>query len=228
MQIRLSLATNAAQDASGGFEDALRRDALGHGDAHFGDHLLGETFGELGAAAHIDVDRAGEEVIDDVEVIGREASDSVGGEIDGKRGNDRFGWGGGGEGGSGEGASGGAAPDGPLDGALVDDEGSGGEVAETLVALIAEHGDEADRVDAGHPVDDADEIARHGFEEGDLATGIADDAEFAPAFAGSLAVPEGFKEGEVAPVEEEMKEDDGGDHPFDRGGHRGIGGSCAG
>jgi len=176
--------------------------------------LLGEALGEGAAAGDVDVDGAGEEVVDDVEVVGGEAGDGVGGEIDGVGIHDRGGWNNGREGSGGDGAGSGTAPERGFGGVLMYNQGAGGEVTEALVAAIAEHDDDADGVEAGEGVDDADEVAGEGFEEGDLAAGVADDAELAESFARGLAVPEGFEEGVVAPVDEEVKDDDGGDEPF--------------
>ena len=114
----------------------------------------------------------------------------------------------------GDGAGSGATPERRFGGAFVDHQGTGSEIAEALAAAIAEHGDDADGVETGEAVDGTDEIAREGFEEGDLAAGVADDAEFAEFFARGLAVPEGFKDGVVAPAEEKDDEQDGGDEPF--------------
>ena len=102
-------------------------------------------------------------------------------------------------------------------GLFMDDHGAGGEVAEAFVLAVADHGDDAGEVEAGQDVNEADEVAGEGFEEGDLAAGVFDDAELHDAFAGGLAVPEGFKESEVSPEEKEMDKDDEGDQPLSGG-----------
>lgn len=70
-----------------------------------------------------------------------------------------------------------------------------------------EDGDGADGVEEGDLVDVADEVARHGFEETDGAAGALDDADASDTLAGGAAVPEGLKQGEVAPVEKEKQEE---------------------
>lgn len=73
---------------------------------------------------------------------------------------------------------------------------------------------QAHGVNAGNLVDVADEVAGHGLEEADGAAGTLDDADFSDFLARRLAVPEGLKEREVAPVEEEEEEDRDGCEPL--------------
>ena len=106
----------------------------------------------------------------------------------------------------GEGA-GGLGADGRIFDAIAHDESSGGEIAEALVVAGDEDGDDADRVEERNLVNVADEVARHGLEEADGAAGALDDADAGDALAGGAAVPEGLKQGEVAPVEQKDQED---------------------
>ena len=175
---------------------------------------MGEALGEGVASGDIDVDGAGKEMVDDVEVVGGEAGDGIGGKIDCVGIGDGRRDGRGGEGSGGDSAGTGTTPERRFGGAFVDNKGTGGEITKALAAAIAEHGDDADGVEAGKAVDGADEVARQRFEKGDLAAGVADDAELAEFFAGGLAVPEGFEDGVVAPAEEKDNEEDGGDEPF--------------
>ena len=94
------------------------------------------------------------------------------------------------------------------------DDGRGGQIAQALVAAIAHHRDDADEVEAGQHVDHADQVSGHGFKERDLAARLLNDANFAELLARRLAVPEGLKQGEVAPVHEEVEENDSGDQPL--------------
>ena len=124
---------------------------------------------------------------------------------------------GGGDGGSedvgGEGARGLGAGGSFFD-AVADDERAGGEVAEPLVIAGDEDGDGADGVEERNLVDVADEVARHGFKEADGAAGALDDANAGDALAGGAAVPEGLKQGEIAPVEQEKQEEIEGGCPL--------------
>jgi len=208
-----NLAAHAAQDAGNGFEQPLRGNPVGHRKAHPGDHLLREPLGELSAAWNVDVDGASKEVVDDVQVVGREARHRVGRQIDGVRAGLRGGWGWSKRAG-GDGPRGGAAPERRFGSALVYDQGAGGQIAEALIAPVAEHGDNADGIAAGQGVDRSEQIAGHRFEEGDGAAGVTDDAELAEPLAWGLAVPEGLKEREVAPVKQKVNQNDAGDEPF--------------
>lgn len=96
----------------------------------------------------------------------------------------------------------------------MNDERAGCEVSEALMLPVAEHSDGSDEVEAGKHIDDADEIARHGLKEGELAAGLLNYADFEEFFAGGLSVPEGFKESEVSPVHEEVEEDEACDEPL--------------
>ncbi len=94
------------------------------------------------------------------------------------------------------------------------DEGAGGQVAEPLIALVADHRDHAGKVEARHVVDEAQKIASQGLKQGDLAAGVLDDADLHHAFSWGLAVPESLEKGKVAPNDEENNENESGDEPF--------------
>ena len=68
----------------------------------------------------------------------------------------------------------------------MDHQGSSRKVAESLVAPVAQHGHDADGIEAGQRVDNADQVARHRLEQCDLPAGVADHAQLAellpPAF----------------------------------------------
>lgn len=181
------------------------------GGAHPGDGFGQDAVSHSRADLKRKIEGAGEEGVDDDEVPGGEPGEAVGGK--------EAGCGLGCFPGLGRGkevARAGLAgvKQGLAVGALVDDEGAGGEVAETLVALVGKHGDEAGEVEVGEEVGGAEQVAREAFKEGDAAAGVLDDAELHGAFAGGLAVPKGFEQGEIAPVEQESRKDYEGDEPF--------------
>ena len=170
-----------------------------------------DALGERLAGGEGHVEAAGEEAFEDLEVGHRELGDAV---IWQREAGVRLGCGdGGGEDVGSEGASG-LGADGGLFDAVADDEGAGGEIAEALVVARDEDGDGTDGVEEGDLVNVADEVAGHGFEEADGASGALDDADAGDALAGSASVPEGFKEREVAPVEEEDQEEVEGGGPL--------------
>ena len=197
-----------------GFQEAFGFHICGRGEVHFFAHLCGETFGDAGPGVKFHVEDAGEEAVDYAEVFGVEARYGVVGQgefvalVEDRLGCD---WR---EGSGGDGARAVASPDGFFAVALVNDDGSGGEVSQALVLAVAEHGDDADEVDGRQQIDDAEKIAGHGFEESDLSARLLNDANLAKPFAGRLAVPEGLEESEVSPIHEEVKEDEAGDEPL--------------
>lgn len=193
------------------FEEGLGAEGFGECDLHLCGHALGDLAGHVLAGGDGEVEDAAEEGLDDVQILRGEAGDGVGGELD-EVGTEPFfdAWGG--VEGLGEGAAG-VQGEGLVFAAFVHDEGAGDEVSEALLLAVAEDADDADQVTELH-VDDAQEVAREGFEEGDLAAGVLDDADLQEALAGRLAVPEGLEEGEVAPEEKEEEEHDEGHGPL--------------
>lgn len=157
-------AGDVAELAGSGFKEGL--------DAGFGRDLEaglclkggGDALGEELAGGQGHVESAGEEALDDFKVGGVEAGDAVSGEGDGEV---RLGNQGGRKDMGGEGAGAGAGPEGGFLGAGADDEGSGGEIAEALVAACGKDGDDADDVEEGDLIDVTDEVAGHGLEEAD-------------------------------------------------------------
>ncbi len=77
--------------------------------------------------------------------------------------------------------------------AVADDERAGGEIAEALMVAGDEDGDGADGVEERDLVNEADEVARHGFKEADGAAGALNDANAGDTLAGGAAVPEGLE-----------------------------------
>jgi hypothetical protein len=197
----------AAHGVGDGLEHVFGIDARGRSDAHFYGEAREQAGGHVGADVHVKINGAGEEGIDGVEVVGAEAGYGIGRQggvvgqvakigawlvvVKNSAGDDSRGT---------------LRADAEI-ALLMHDEGACGEVAETFLLAIERHGDDADEIEAGEIVDDADEVADHGFKEGDLSAGFFDDANFHNALAGRLAVPEDFKNCVVAPVEAECEED---------------------
>ncbi len=90
----------------------------------------------------------------------------------------------------------------------VDDDGVGDEIAEALEALIAEGGEEAEKVEGRHEVDEAQEVADQGLGEADGAAVDAGDFDAHEALAGGGAVAGHFEEDVVEPVEEEHEQEE--------------------
>ncbi len=97
---------------------------------------------------------------------------------------------------------------------LVNNDGSSGKIAETLMLFGEEDAHGANHVDRRNLVDEAEEVARHGFEEPDAAAGSLDDPDLGDSLAGRAAIPECLKEREVTPAKEEWNEDEEGDLPL--------------
>lgn len=79
----------AAHLAGEDFKEALRVHSGRDGLTHFFGHLRGEACGDAGAGFEVHIEDAGEEPIDDGEVVGGEACDGVGGKkgfLDGSEG----------------------------------------------------------------------------------------------------------------------------------------------
>ena len=171
----------------------------------------GDALGQGLARGEGHVEAAGEEAFQDLEIGDGEFSDAV---IWEREAGVRFGRGDSGGEHVGSEGTGGFGADGRFFNAIADNEGSGRKIAEALVVARDEDGDGSDGVEEGDLVDVADEVAGHGFEEADGAAGALDDADAGDALAGGAAVPEGLKEGEVAPVEEEDQEEVEGGGPL--------------
>ena len=116
----------------------------------------------------------------------------------------------------------GIAPQRRLRLAVPHDQRARGQVAQPLVLAGDEHGDHSDRVEEGKLVHVADQVAGHGLEEADGAAGALDDANPGHALARRAAVPEGLKEREVAPVEQEDDENNDGHGPLRRDSDEGV------
>lgn len=97
---------------------------------------------------------------------------------------------------------------------FVDNQRTGGEVSQALVLLAEEHRYDADCVDTGKLVDDAEKVAGHGFEEADASARALNNTNLYNALARRPAIPKRFKKGEVAPINEEWDGNRNGSGPF--------------
>ena len=200
-----------AELAGGDFQECFDANSGRGFEAGLGLDGGGDALGESSARGERHVESAGEEAFEDLKVGCREFGYAM---IREREASGRFRCGdGGGEDIGREGARG-LCADGGFFNAIADDEGSGGEIAEALVVAGNEDGDGSHRVEEGELVNVADEVAGHGFEEADCAAGTLDDADAGDALAGGAAIPEGLKQGEVAPVKQEEQEEVEGGCPL--------------
>src|SRR5665213_649852 len=201
---RLEAAACSAHGFRQGFERALRI-AFRQRDLHLRGHARGDAGSHRGARLQVEVERAGEEGLHHMQVRGFEASDGVGRQS-------AFGLG------LLLGEEGLSAQEGVRRAVVrrqfVYDDGPGSKIAEPLVLAVAEHRDYAGKIEAGEKVDEAQEVAREGFEEADLPATVLDDAQLHDVLAGRLAMPERLKEREVAHDEAEDDERDGREEPL--------------
>ncbi len=86
---------------------------------------------------------------------------------------------------------------------LADNNCAGGQVAEALAAARAKDGDDAQSVQEGQEVNDADEVADDHIVEADGRAVVADDADVGGALAGGLTVPACLEVHVVAPDDDE-------------------------
>src|ERR1700733_636999 len=73
---------------------------------------------------------------------------------------------------------------------------------------VTEHADDSDQVEGRKHVHDADEVARHCLEKGDLAPGVLDYAQLEDHLPRCLTILKRFKKSEIAPIHQEMDEND--------------------
>lgn len=96
----------------------------------------------------------------------------------------------------------------------MNDQRAGNKVAQTLLALGEKHGDNAEDIKRGQHVNGAEKVSAHGLKEADRPASLLNDADAHQPFAGRLTMPEGFKQGEVSPMEEKWKSDGNRDAPL--------------
>ena len=98
--------------------------------------------------------------------------------------------------------------------AIPNHESTGGQIAKALMVAGYEDGDGTDGVKERDLVDVADEVASHRLKQADRPARALNDTNAGDTLAGGTAVPEGFKEREIAPIEEEDQENIDGDRPL--------------
>ena len=90
-----------------------------------------------------------------------------------------------------------------IDLAVADHQRPGNHVAQPLMPLAHEHGDDAHGVKTGQIVDKAHQVARQRLDKADAAAGLMDHANLCHALARRAPVVEGLKEREIAPLQQE-------------------------
>ena len=105
-----------------------------------------------------------------------------------------------------------------LVGAFANNDRSGKNVADALVATAQKDHDQPDRIDrqdkAGNGVADSQQISRDRFPQCERPAVVADDAQLQQPLARRLAVPEPFEDDEVTGEESEEDKDQDRDRPF--------------